>query len=130
MLKNKRKIGILLKKANCSFFSSKNIKCGGMKMEKDDAINYLEKLKEGDFLTVNIPIVGHDIVQVTAMYIGKEKDGSYKFMDTGNFQLSKEFLERGKVTIDKEFNGYEAIEIHEKFKRLQEKCQMKNRMIR
>lgn len=96
-------------------------------MESEDAINYLEKLKEGDFLTVNIPIVGHDIVQVTAMYIGKEKDGRYKFMDTGNFQLSKEFLERGKVTIDKEFNGYEAIEIHEKFKKLQEKQQKKDK---
>ena len=96
-------------------------------MEKDDAINYLEKLKEGDFLTVNIPILGHDVARVTTMYVGKEKDGRYKFMDTGNFRLSKEFLERGKVTIDKEFNGYEAIEIQEKFKKLQEKQQKKNK---
>ena len=95
-------------------------------MQKEQAIDYLEKLKEGEFLTVNIPIFRNDMAQVTAMYIGKEKDGRYKFMDTGNFQLSKEFLESGKVTIDKEFNGYKAIEIHEKFKRLQEKRQKKN----
>ena len=55
-----------------------------------------------------------NIVQVTAMYIGKDELGRYNFVDKGNFILSKEFLERGKVTIDKEFNQDDAVEIYSK----------------
>ncbi|MBP3830790.1 MAG: hypothetical protein ILA02_00140 [Clostridia bacterium] len=83
-------------------------------MREDDAINYLDKLERGNFLTVNIPISRDDTVQVTAMYIGKDELGRYNFVDKGNLILSKEFLERGKVTIDKEFNKDDAFEIYSK----------------
>ncbi len=83
-------------------------------MSEEDAINYLDKLERGNFLTVNFPISRDNIVQVTAMYIGKDELGRYNFVDKGNFILSKEFLERGKVTIDKEFNQDDAFEIYSK----------------
>ena len=89
-------------------------------MEKEDAIKYLDNLEKGQFLTVNIPILLEEKAKITAMYVGKDKAGRYKFIDNGNFILSKDFLERGNISIDKEYNGDEAIEIHAKFKREQE----------
>lgn len=89
-------------------------------MEKEQAIDYIENLKEGDFLTVNIPIFANNTAQITAMYVGKDKNGGYRFLDNGSFILTKEFLERGKVTIDKEYNSDIAIDIHTKFKMEQE----------
>lgn len=85
-------------------------------MSEDDAINYLDKLERGNFLTVNIPISRDEVVQVTAMYIGKDEMGRYNFADKGNFVLSKEFLERGKVTIDKEYKRDDAFEIYSKIR--------------
>lgn len=55
------------------------------------------------------------------MYVGKDKDGRYNFIDSGNFILSKEFLEKGSITIDKEYNGDVAIDIYAKFKKEQER---------
>ena len=45
-------------------------------MEREDAIDYIESLEQGKFLTVNIPIFRDDIAPVTAMYVGKTKDGN------------------------------------------------------
>lgn len=90
-------------------------------MEKEDAIKYLENLQQGDFLTVNIPIIADKKIQVTAMCVGKDKEGRYNFIDSGNFILSKEFLEKGNISIDKEYNGDIATDIYAKFKREQER---------
>ena len=92
-----------------------------MKMEREDAIKYLENLQQGEFLTVNIPIIADKKIRVTAMYVGKDKDGRYNFIDSENFILSKEFLEKGSITIDKEYNGDVAIDIYAKFKNEQER---------
>ncbi len=43
-------------------------------MKEDEAINYLETLEVGTFLTVNIPISASENIPVTAMYAGKDKD--------------------------------------------------------
>lgn len=96
-------------------------------MKQDEAIEYLEKLEVGMFLTVNIPIFRDEVKPITVMYAGKDKDGRYNFVDTGNFILSKDFIEKGKVTLDKEFNEDEAFDIYSKVKLLQEKKQSKNK---
>ena len=96
-------------------------------MKQEDAIEYLEKLEVGMFLTVNIPIFRDEVKPITVMYAGKDKDGRYNFVDTGNFILSKDFIEKGKVTLDKEFNEDEAFDIYSKVKLLQEKKQSKNK---
>lgn len=90
-------------------------------MEREDAIKYLENLQQGEFLTVNIPIIADQKIQVTVMYVGKDKDGRYNFKDSGNFILSKEFLEKGNISIDKEYNGDVATDIYAKFKKEQER---------
>ena len=60
------------------------------------------------------------------MFIGKDDFGRYNFADKGLFTLSKEFIERGKVSIDKEFNGDEAFEIYSKVRQEQKKNAIKN----
>lgn len=95
-------------------------------MIAEQAINYLENLEKGNFLTVNIPIFRDETAQVTAMYLGKDKDGNYNFLDTGNFKFTKEFLEKGKVTIDKEYDGDIAMDIHAKFRIEQDKKKQKS----
>lgn len=95
-------------------------------MEREDAIEYIENLREGDFLTVNIPIFQDEIAPVTAMYVGKTKDGAYRFVDAGNFTLSKDFLQKGKVTIDKGYDDNVAKDIKDKIQ-LEEKNKLKQK---
>ena len=49
-------------------------------MQELEAINYLEKLEVGNFLTVNIPVTSTTSIPITAMYVGKDKDGRYNFI--------------------------------------------------
>lgn len=92
-------------------------------MKENEAINYLENLEKGNFLTVNIPIFRDKVQPVTVMYVGKDNEGRYNFIDSGTFKMSKEFLEKGTVTIEREYDGDVAIDIHAKFKSEQERKQ-------
>ena len=77
-------------------------------MREYEAIDYLDKLEVGNYLTVNIPLIGDDKIPVTAMYLGKDKSGKYNFADSGTFVFSKEFIEKGRISIDKEYDGDKA----------------------
>ncbi len=99
-------------------------------MQKDEAIEYLEKLEIGTFLTVNIPISSNCNIPVTAMYVGKDKEGRYEFLDTGEFILSKDFLEKGKISIEKEYDNNNAVKIHSRIKKEYEKKHNKNKDVR
>ena len=92
-------------------------------MESIDAIKYLENLKEGSFLTVNIPITKDTMQPITAMYVGKDEDGRYEFLDTGEFVLSKDILSRSKITIESKFNEKDAAKIHSRIRKEYEKKQ-------
>ena len=83
-------------------------------MENKETIKYLDNLLVGMFCTVNIPLYNNEKIPVTAMYIGKDKDGRYNFIDTGRFVLSKEFIEQKSITIDKTFDEDKAFEIYSK----------------
>jgi len=43
--------------------------------------------------------------------------------------LSKDFIEKGKVTLDRDYNGDEAFEIYSKFQLLENRKHTKNRSI-
>ncbi len=96
-------------------------------MKEHEAIEYLESLEKGQYMTVNIPLMGDDVIPVTVMYMGKDSNNRYNFLDTGRFILTKEFIEKGKVTIDKEFDGDKALEIYSKVRLEMEKRNKKNR---
>lgn len=96
-------------------------------MKEHEAIEYLESLEKGQYMTVNIPLMGDDVIPVTVMYMGKDSNNRYNFLDTGRFILTKEFIEKGNVTIDKEFDGDKALEIYSKVRLEMEKRNKKNR---
>lgn len=91
-------------------------------MEKQEAINYLDSLQVGMFCTVNIPLFNsNEKMPITVMYMGKDKEGRFNFVDTGRFIMSKEFIEDKSISIDKTFDEDKAIEIHSKIKLAQNK---------
>ena len=99
-------------------------------MKEYEAINYLENLREGRFLTVNIPIFRDEVKPITVMYLGKDKIGRYKFVNKesiifSTFVLSKEIIERGEISIDKSFDKDKAYEIYSRGHILQNKIQHK-----
>ena len=85
-------------------------------MEKEDTITFLENLPKGKFCTVNIPITKNKKVPITAMYVGKDNEGRYKFIDTGKFVLSKDILVRSLISIEKNFDKNQALNINAKIK--------------
>ncbi len=83
-------------------------------MENEEAIEYLNNLQRGMFCTVNIPLRNNEKMPITVMYMGKDKEDRYNFIDTGRFIMSKEFIENKSISIDKNFDEDKAIEIHSK----------------
>lgn len=81
-------------------------------MKEQEAISYLESLERGQYVTVNIPISKNDNLPITAMYLGKDEQGRYNFADSGRFVFSKEFIKKGKISLDKEYDGDKAFEIY------------------
>ena len=86
-------------------------------MREEEAINFLDNLERGQYITVNIPIYKDENIPVTAMYLGKDEQGRYNFIDTGRFIMSKEFIEQKSISIDKSFDEDKAFEIYESVKR-------------
>ena len=86
-------------------------------VKEQEAINYLENLESGNYVTINIPVYKDENIPVTAMYLGKDNQGRYNFADTGKFVFTKEFIEKGKITLDKEYDGDKAFEIYEKLQK-------------
>lgn len=97
-------------------------------MERQEAINYLNNLQKGMFCTVNLPLYGNEVMPITAMYMGKDKDGRYNFMDTWRFILSKEFIENKAISIDKKYDEDKAFEIYSKVRRQPNKKKNKERV--
>lgn len=97
-------------------------------MERQEAINYLNNLQKGMFCTVNLPLYVNEVMPITAMYMGKDKDGRYNFMDTGRFILSKEFIENKAISIDKKYDEDKAFEIYSKVRRQPNKKKNKERV--
>ena len=83
-------------------------------MKNQEAINYLNNLKIGMFCTINIPLYNNKNIPVTVMYNGKDKEGRYKFIDTGKLVMSEKFIEENAISFEKEFDFKKANEIYNK----------------
>ena len=92
-----------------------------------DSIEFLEQLEPGNFCTVNMPLFNNESISVTAMFMGKDENGRYNFLDTGRFIFSKEFIIKKGISIKKEFNEEKAFEIYSNFKKLQNKSKDRER---
>ena len=81
-------------------------------MKDEEAIEYLESLVPGQFCTVNIPIYSGEFIASTCIYLGKDDEGRYNFKDDNCFKMSKEFLVRNRISVEKTFDGDKALDIH------------------
>lgn len=58
-------------------------------VKEQEAINYLENLESGNYVTINIPVYKDENIPVTAMYLGKDSQGIYDF--TSLDKIEKEY---------------------------------------
>ena len=86
-------------------------------MKNKEAIQYLNNLQRGMCCTVNIPLFNNEKMPITVMYIGKDRQGRYNFIDTGRFIMSREFIEQKEISINKSYDEEKAMEIYSKFRR-------------
>lgn len=96
-------------------------------MIDEEAIEYLDSLEPGEFCTINIPIYSGEYIASTCIFLGKDDKGRYNFKDNNCFKFSKDFLMKNKISVDKQFDGNKALDIHEKIKLEQEKKEKKNK---
>ena len=73
------------------------------------------------FCTVNIPLISNEKMPITVMYIGKDEEERYNFVDIGKFIVSKEFIEEKPITIDKTFDKGVAMKINAKIRKATDK---------
>lgn len=94
-------------------------------MTDEEAINYMESLQVGEFCTVNIPIYSGEFIASTCIYMGKDDEGRYILKDENCFKMSKDFMRRNKISIDKSFDGDKAFDIYKDIKKEQNKQKSK-----
>lgn len=72
-------------------------------MQKEDSIKILEELQNGMFCSIGLPITNSMRSDVTAMYLGKDKDGRYNFFDGGGaygtFKLTEKLIREKKLKL-------------------------------
>ena len=67
-------------------------------MKEQEAIDYLDNLQVGEFITVNIPVFSGEYIASTCLYMGKDDEGRYILKDESCFKLSKDFLIKNKMS--------------------------------
>ena len=50
-------------------------------MKEQEAIDYLDNLQVGEFITVNIPVFSGEYIASTCLYMGKDDEGRYILKD-------------------------------------------------
>lgn len=89
-------------------------------MKEQEAIDYLDNLQVGEFITVNIPVFSGEYIASTCLYMGKDDEDRYILKDESFFKISKDFMIKNKISIDKEFDGDKAFDIYKDIKKEQE----------
>lgn len=89
-------------------------------MNTSESIEFLNNMKKGQFCTVYIPLINEETIPITVMYMGKDREGRYRFMDTGKFVLPQKLIEQKAIKVDKEYNENIAKKIYYKLKKLQQ----------
>ena len=86
-------------------------------MIDDEAINYLENLEVGNFLTLNIPIYSGEFLATPVIYLGKDDEDRYIFEEHSSYKISKDFLKRNNIFIDADYDRGKAYEIIDEVKK-------------
>lgn len=100
-------------------------------MQKNNSIQILEDLEKGNFCGIELPLTNSMKSNITAMYLGKDKDGRYNFYDgggaSGTFKMSEEFILRRDINITKQFDEEKTFELYQELNRKTDRVKHKNR---
>ena len=106
-------------------------KKGGKQMQKVDSIKTLEELQNGMFCSIGLPLTNSMRSDVTAMYLGKDKDGRYNFFDgggaCGTFKLSEKFIREKNIEIMKQFDEEKSFELYQELNKKTDRIKQKDR---
>ena len=109
-----------------SFFYGKE-----SRMQKEDSIKILEELQNGMFCNIGLPLTNSMRSDVTAMYLGKDKDGRYNFFDgggaCGTFKLTEKMIREKNIEITKQFDEEKTFELYQELNKKTERIKQKNR---
>ena len=86
-------------------------------MKQEKAINYLEKLEKGSFITINYPAVTGINIPVTAMYLGKDANGRFNFKEESTVVFTEDMLQRGVISIESNYDIGKALDIDEQVRK-------------
>mgnify|MGYP006958025626 CR=1 FL=1 len=93
-------------------------------MENKNSIEILEELNAGMFCNIELPVTNSLKSNVTAMYMGKDKEGRYNFYDgggaCGTFKMTAQFIRDKDIKITKQFDEEKTYDLYVK---LNEKTQ-------
>ena len=67
-------------------------------MEEKNSIEVLEELGTGMFCNIELPLTNSMTSNVTAIYLGKDKDGRYNFFEYPPFKMTIPGICRGELT--------------------------------
>lgn len=90
-------------------------------MKSEKTIDFLNQLQRGMFCTINLPLYKDEIKPITAMYMGKDEQERYVFLEDNQFAFSKSFIEKKNISVNKEYDEDKATEIYMKVAKFKEK---------
>lgn len=97
-------------------------------MQENNSIEILNSLDKGNFCNIGLPLTNSMKSNVTAIYLGKDKDGRYNFYDgggaCGTFKLTDKFIIERNIEITKQVNEDKTYDL---YKELNKKEKIKHR---
>lgn len=101
------------------------------RVEQNNSIQILEELDKGNFCNIELPLTNSMKSDITAMYLGKDKDGRYNFYDgggaSGTFKMSEEFILKRDINITKQFDEERTFELYQELNKKVDRVKQKNR---
>ena len=99
-------------------------------MKEKNPIEILEELSIGMFCNIELPLTNSMTSNVTAIYLGKDKDGRYNFFDgggaCGTFKMNKNFIIQKDIKITKKLDEDKTYDLYVELKKYQTKMKDKH----
>ena len=102
-----------------------------MEEQEKNSIEVLEELGTGMFCNIELPLTNSMISNVTAIYLGKDKDGRYNFFDgggaCGTFKMTKNFIIQREIKITNKLDEDKTYDLYVELKKYQSKIKDKHK---
>ena len=102
-----------------------------MEEQEKSSIEVLEELGTGMFCNIELPLTNSMTSNVTAIYLGKDKDGRYNFFDgggaCGTFKMTKNFIMQRDIKITNKLDEDKTYDLYVELKKYQSKIKDKHK---